>query len=230
MSKNSNNVTVNNAKSEAKQTVKRAKAVATATAKQTAKQSISIDELNASVKQSLKAKKQTATAKQSKQKQTAEAKQTATAEAKQTVKLSAVKTACRMIASLASLASAEAKAIVAKLKADIEHDDFLVVCKDTTSCALFIVDNNKNTVCNVYDCLRIQFTTVQARKYKEALLADKQKRFYTHVYKNNEFISCKCSTYDEFVSAMQFVYTVYMTAKQTATATEATAEAKAEAK
>lgn len=205
----------------------RVKATATVKTADSKKQTLNIDDLNASIKKSLADKKQSADSKkqtasnskkQSADKKQNSKKQSATADKK----LSAYKNACRMYASLNESADADSIALVNELTSAIQHDDFHVVCKDTTSCALFIVDNNKNTVCNVYDCLRIQFTTVQARKYRDALLTDS--RFYTHLYKNNEFISCKCSTYDDFVSAMQFVYTVYMNSKQTATATEQTAE------
>ena len=209
-----------------KQTVK-----AIATVKQTAsnsKKQFDLSAINEKIankkqnsKQTADSKKQTASnsKKQNSKKQTADSKQNSD---NNSVKLSAYKTACRMCASLANSASDNDKALVKQIREAIQHDDFIVVCKDTTACALFIVDNNKNTVCNVYDCLRIQFTTVQARKYKDALLADS--RFYTHLYKNNEFISCKCDSFDSFVSAMNYVYTVYMNSKQTATATEQTAE------
>lgn len=200
----------------------RVKAIVTSNTTATAKKSFDIDAINAKAN----SKKQTASKKQN-SKQTVSKKQNSKQTASTTdVKLSAYKNACRLYASLNETIDADNKKLVHQLIADVARDDFHVVCKDTTSCALFIVDNNKNTVCNVYDCMRIQFTTVQARKYKNALLADS--RFYTHLYKNNEFISCKCATYSDFVSAMQYVYSVYINSKQTATATEQTAtEAKA---
>lgn len=220
MNQKSNNVTVNNATAKAK-----AKVEAKLSAKTEVKKSYDIDSINAKAEAKAEAKKSAKSSAKSSDKKTA----------KQSVKssdtkLSAYKTACRNVASLADNASAEDKKLAFKLASAVETEDFNVVFKDTTACALFIVDDNKNTVCNVYDCMRIQFTTVQARKYKDALLADS--RFYTHIYKNNEFISCKCSTFDEFVSAMQYVNKVYKEAKQTAkaTATEVTASAKAEAK
>ena len=212
-----------------------AKAIATAK-QQNSKKQFDLSAINAKIAEQTASKKQTADSKQNSKKQNSKQtadkkqtasnskKQTATADSKKQNTLSAYKNACRMCASLADSASDSDKALVKQIRDAIQHDDFIVVCKDTTACALFIVDNNKNTVCNVYDCLRIQFTTVQARKYKDTLLADSEKRFYTHVYKNNEFISCKCDSFDSFVSAMNFVYTVYMNSKQTATATEQTAD------
>ena len=203
------------------------KAVATATAKK----SINLDAINSKVNSKKQSdSKQSAVSKKSvSKKQSASKKQSVVSDSK-SVKLSAYKTACRNVASLSDSASDDDKKLSRQLVDAIQHDDFNVVLKDTTACCLFIVDDNKNTVCNVYDCLRIQFTTVQARKYHDALLADSEKRFFTHVYKNNEFISCKCSDFDSFVSAMNFVYSVYTDSKkQSATATE-TASSQQEAK
>lgn len=141
------------------------------------------------------------------------------------IKLSDVKKACRNVASFnndLSLASADDAKIVKQLKKDIEHKNFNVVCKDSTSCAFFIVDDNKNTVCNVYDTLRIQFTTVQAKKYRDALMNDSKKRFYEHIYHNNAFISCKCSTYAELLDAFNFIYNNVYNVKATVTEQKAT--------
>lgn len=209
----------------------KAKAIATVNKSAEAKKTINLDAIQQKTSERARqqktdskqtaSKKQSDSKKQSAKKQTADKKQSTDSK-----KLSAYKNACRECASLHDLASDIAKSLVNELTSAIQHDDFHVVCKDTTACALFIVDDNNNTVCNVYDCMRIQFTTVQARKHKDALLSDS--RFYAHLYKNNEFISCKCSTFDEFVSAMQYVYTVYIDSKKQSTTV--TAEAEAEAK
>lgn len=154
-------------------------------------------------------------------------KNTTTNKNTNTIKLSDVKKACRNVASFnndLTLASADDAKIVKQLKKDIEHKNFNVVCKDSTSCAFFIVDDNKNTVCNVYDTLRIQFTTVQAKKYRDALMKDSKNRFYEHIYHNNAFISCKCSTYTELLDAFTFIYNNVYNVK--ATVTENTTQAK----
>ena len=211
----------------------KAKAIATVNKSAEAKkQSINLDAIQQKTSERARQQKQTADSKQTASKKQSDSKkqsakkQTVSKSATADKKLSAYKNACRMYASLNESADADSIALVNELKSAIQHDDFNVVCKDTTACALFIVDDNKNTVCNVYDCLRIQFTTVQARKYRDALLTDS--RFFTHLYKNNEFISCKCSTFDDFVSAMNFVYSVYVDSKKQSTTV--TAEAEAEAK
>lgn len=206
----------------------------------TAKKSFDIDKINAKVEEKSTAKsatvkkstakKSTSTAKSAKKSTTAKSTATSTAKSA-SVKLSDYKNACRVRAYLLRTANSikelsdDEKRLTDEIVSKVQRDDFTVVFKDSTSCALFIVDANKNTVCNVYDCMRIQFTTQQARKYHDALLADK--RFYTHYYKQNEFISCKCSSIEEFYNAMQYVYSVYINAKSTTVKSTAKSTAKA---
>lgn len=145
-----------------------------------------------------------------------------------TIKLSALKNACRNVASFdndITQVSKEDATLVKQLIKDVEKDNFKIVCKDTTLCSFFIVDNNKNTVCNVYDTMRIQFTTTQAKKYKELLFKDSKKRFYTQTYHKNEFISCKCTTYDELIDAFKFIYEKVYTVQSTEKTTSATKKA-----
>ena len=55
-------------------------------------------------------------------------------------------------------------------------------------------------------------------------MKDSKNRFYEHVYHNNTFISCKCSTYAELLDAFSFIYNNVYNVKATATETTATAQ------
>lgn len=84
--------------------------------------------------------------------------------------------------------------------------EYHIEIKDTTACVLFVLDKNNNTVFNVYDLFRIQFTTKQAQKYSDKLLADN--RFFEHTYKNKTFISAYAVDEKSFIELCKFCYKV----------------------
>lgn len=74
-----------------------------------------------------------------------------------------------------------------------------------------LVDERKNTVVIAYDNFRLQFTTVNAKRYKEFLFADNAKykdRFYTHLYKQKEFISIKTESIKDLKEVLTYIKSV----------------------
>lgn len=139
-----------------------------------------------------------------------------------TMKMSDIKKSLRESASMIdyeyndySLLDKEHKQVVDAIESALSIENkYSVVLKDTTSCVLFVVDEHEHTVFNVYDTFRIQFTTAQAKKYKSELLKDK--RFYTHVYKNNEFISAKSKDINDFIDLCKYCYKAIETSEKSA--------------
>ena len=141
------------------------------------------------------------------------------------VKMSEVKKACNLVASLVDDASKEDKAIVKNLIDAIQDDKHIVELRNTTNCIMFVRDEHKNVLFNVYDSFRIQFTTQQAKKYKDALLKDD--RFYTFTYKQKEFISAKSKDINDFIDLCKYCYKAIDTSeKATTTATKQEQKAK----
>ena len=103
-----------------------------------------------------------------------------------------------------SALSKEQKTLVDAFEKALNTENYHIVLKDTTSCVMFIVDEHNNTVFNVYDTFRIQFTTSQAKKYKSELLKNKQ--FATLMYKQNEFISAKSKDISNFIELVHYCY------------------------
>lgn len=144
------------------------------------------------------------------------------------VKLSALKKSCNLVASLAKDASKEDTVIVNALINAIQDEKHIVELRDTTSCVMFIRDEHKNVLFNVYDTFRIQFTTQQAKKYANELLKDE--RFYTFTYKQKDFISAKSKDISDFIDLCKYCYKAIDASEKTsakATATETTAKATA---
>lgn len=129
------------------------------------------------------------------------------------MKMSDVRKACNMFASLATDADAETRRIASEIEKRLNTDNMHVVFKDTTSCVLFVVDANNNTVFNVYDTFRIQFTTKQVAKYRDALLANE--KFAVRMYKQKEFIEARSASMKEFFENARFAYDVVLNAQRT---------------
>ena len=121
-----------------------------------------------------------------------------------TVKMSEVKKACNLVASLVDDASKEDKATVKNLIDAIQDEKHIVELRNTTNCILFVRDEHSNVLFNVYDTFRLQFTTQQAKKYKSELLKDD--RFYTFTYKQKEFISAKSKDINDFIDLCKYCY------------------------
>lgn len=145
------------------------------------------------------------------------------------VKLSALKKSCNLVASLASDASKEDTALVNALINAIQDEKHIVELRDTTSCIMFIRDEHNNVLFNVYDSFRIQFTTIQAKKYEKELLKDS--RFYTFDYKQKTFISAKSKDVNDFIDLCKYCYkAIDASEKASAKTTSATKKAQAQAK
>ena len=142
-----------------------------------------------------------------------------------TVKMSEVKKACNLVASLVDDASKEDKAIVKNLIDAIQDEKHKIELRDTTNCIMFVRDEHNNVLFNVYDNFRIQFTTQQAKKYASELLKDD--RFYTFTYKQKEFISAKSKDINDFIDLCKYCYkAIDASEKATTTATKQEQKAK----
>lgn len=114
---------------------------------------------------------------------------------------------------------------VKRLERALNTKEFHIEIKDTTACTLFVLDKNENTVFNVYDLFRIQFTTKQAQKYRDKLLADN--RFFEHIYKNKSFISAYAVDEKSFIELCKFCYKVVIESQMTTVVKKEQTEKKA---
>lgn len=118
----------------------------------------------------------------------------------------------------------EHKIILKELLSQIQDEKHVIELRDTTSCILFVRDEHNNVLFNVYDTFRIQFTTVQAKKYATELLKDE--RFYTFNYKQKEFISAKSKDINDFIDLCKYCYkAIDASEKASAKTTSATKKA-----